>query len=192
MRYVFVLLFLIPFIPFSSATAQFDRSGAGTNEKAHQHSVMAEFPVWGDDIGLGITYRKSVMHDKFLGFTASFYGRPFGKDILLKVGPRYYFQLKEFRYILAGGFDKKFWINNKLDAFIGAAMGLSFVNYRGAIDGGEWKGYDIEKKQGLTPVIRAGFSYKFNRIAFIRAGYQYMDMKTTDGHRILISIGAQL
>lgn len=174
------------------AMSQFDRPGAATNEKLHKHTVMAEFPVWDDDIALGITYRKSVLHDQFIGFTASFYGRPFGKDILLRVGPRYYFQLREFRYILAGGFDKKFWINNQMDIFIGAGMGLSFVNYRGAVDGGEWKGYDIEKKQGLTPVVRAGFAYKFSRIIFMRAGYQYMDMKTADGHRILISIGGQL
>lgn len=187
---VFVLFFHLCVL--TRVTAQFDRSGAGTNEKAHKHSVMAEFPLWNNDAGLGLTYRKSFMHEKFLGFTVSFFARPYGKDILLKVGPRYYFQLKEFRYILAGGFDKKFWINNKIDLFIGAAMGLSFVNYRGEIDGGEWKGYDIEKKQGLTPIVRAGFSYKINRVAFIRAGYQYMDMKTVDGHRVLVSIGGQL
>lgn len=172
--------------------AQFDRDGAWSNEHSHKHTVLAEFPFWKNDVVLGLTYRKSVVHQKFLGFTVSFYGRPFGKDILLSADKNYYFQLKEFRYILAGGFDKKFWLSNKLDAFLGAAMGVSFVNYRGAIDGGEWKGYQIEKKQGLTPVIRAGMTYKFNRNIFIRMGYQYMDMKTVDGHRLLFAFGGQI
>lgn len=178
----------------SSARAQFDRSGAKTYENSHKHSAYFEMPfavIDQGDLSLGLTYRHSISGEKFLGVAGSFYGRPYGKAVLVKSGPRYYFQLKEYRFIIAVGLDKKWWINNKFDAFMTAGLGFSFVDYRGTGEG-VWKGHQIEKKEGLTPVINTGLSYKFSRFVFLRSGYQYVDNRTSAGHRIYVAIGGQL
>lgn len=188
----FLLLFV--FIISSSANAQFDRGGAMTYEKSHKHSAYFEMPfgVLDDgDLSLGISYRYSVSGDKFLGVFGSFYGRPYKKAVLVKSEPHYFFQLKEYRFILATGLDKKWWINNRLDAFLSAGLGFTFVDYSGTGEG-VWEGHQIEKKEGFTPVINAGFSYKFSRFVFLRSGYQYVDNRTSAGHRIYLAIGGQL
>ena len=187
---------VILFISFfaSSARAQFDRSGAKTYENSHKHSAYFEMPFGvadQGDLSLGLTYRRSVSGEKFLGAFGSFYARPYGKAVLVKAGPRYYFQTKEYRFILAAGMDKKWWINNRFDAFLSAGLGVTFVDYRGTGEG-VWKGHKLEKKEGLTPVISGGLSYKFNRYVFIRSGYQYVDNRTSAGHRVYVALGGQL
>lgn len=178
----------------SSARAQFDRGGAKTYENTHKHSAYFEMPfgVLDDgDLSLGLTYRHSISGEKFLGVFGSFYGRPYGKAVLVKSGSHYYFQLKEYRFIIATGLDKKWWINNHLDGFLSAGMGLTLVDYSGTGEG-VWKGHKIEKKEGITPVVGAGLSYKFTRYVFLRFGYQYVDNRTSAGHRIYLALGGQL
>jgi len=175
----------------SSAWSQFDKGGAQTNEQHHPHSVWFDVPFNHEDVALGIVYRYSVHADQFLGIFASFQGRPFGKKILLQDGPNFYFQLKEYRYVTTFGLDKKFWINNKLDIFIGGGVGIAAVDYRGTGEG-TFMGHQIEKKEGFVPVAKAGFSFKLNRYLFLRAGYMYFDAKTIGGHRVTAGIGGQL
>ena len=193
MQKTFTVLVFI-FLLASSARAQFDRSGAKLYENSHKHSAYFEMPfgVTGQgDLSLGLTYRRSISGEKFLGAFGSFYARPYGKAVLVKAGPRYYFQTKEYRFILAAGIDKKWWINNHFDAFLSAGVGVSFVDYRGTGEG-VWKGHKLEKKEGFTPVISGGFSYKFTRYVFLRTGYQYVDNRTSPGHRIYVALGGQL
>ncbi len=178
----------------TSVYAQFDKPGAKTYEKSHKHSAYLEMPfgvVDQGDLSLGLSYRHSISGEKFLGVFGSFYVRPYGKAVLVKSGPDYFFQTKEYRFILAGGLDKKWWINNRLDAFMSAGLGVTFVDYRGTGEG-VWKGHKLEKKEGFTPVITGGFSYKFTRYVFLRMGYQYVDNRTSSGHRIYLALGGQL
>ncbi len=142
------------------------------------------------DIALGGTYRHSLNSDNFIGAFVSFYARPYGKAILLKSGPNFYFQLKEYRYVTAVGLDKKIWINNHYDVFFGGGVGLALVDYRGT-GTGVYRGHKIVKKEGLTPLAQAGVSYKFNRWILIRIGGQYMDMKTTKSFRTYAVAGGQ-
>jgi len=148
-------------------------------------------PFSHEDFGIGATYRHSLAADQFLGVFASFQARTFGKKVLVQDGPHFFFQLKEYRYVLAGGLDKKFWINNRVDFFVGAGVGFTFVDYRGT-GAGVFLGHTIEKKEGLVPLVRAGFSYKFSRYVFLRVGYLYFDAKTIPGHRVMLGLGAQI
>ena len=189
-KYLFLFLMLLV---SSTARAQFDRGGAATYESSHKHSAYFEIPFGVTDQGdlsLGLTYRHSISGEKFLGVFGSFYGRPYGKAVLVKAGSHFFFQTKEYRFIIASGLDKKWWINNHFDAFMSAGLGITFVDYRGTGEG-VWNGHKLEKKQGLTPVVNAGFSYKFSRFVFLRTGYQYVDNKTSAGHRIYVAVGGQ-
>ncbi|HMY36335.1 MAG TPA: hypothetical protein PLL93_05110 [bacterium] len=182
----------------SGLRAQFDRGGAMSYENRAKHSAYFEMPFrlpgfggknYGD-LALGGTYRHNINGNQFLGVFGSFYGRPYGKAVLVKAGPRFYFQAKEYRYVIAGGLDKKFWINNKLDLFIGAGIGVTFIDYRGT-SSGIIDGHKLEKKEGWTPVVQAGFSHKFSRFVFIRSGLQYMNMRTIPGLRFYAALGGQ-
>lgn len=190
-KIAFILsLFFIPPYLF----AQFDRSGAQTYEKSHKRSLYFEMPFGVTDQGdlsLGLTYRHSISGEKFLGAFGSFYARPYGKAVLVKSASHYFFQLKEYRFILAAGLDKKWWINNRIDVFLSAGMGITFVDYSGTGEG-VWKGHQIEKKEGITPVAGAGLSYKFTKYVFLRSGYQYVSNRTGSGHRIYLALGGQL
>jgi opacity protein-like surface antigen len=191
---IFLIICIVSFLlPAATALAQFDKPGAKTHEGSHKHSVYFEMPfgvVDQGDLSLGLTYRHSISGEKFLGAFGSFYARPYAKAVLVKSGPNYFFQTKEYRFILAGGLDKKWWINNRLDAFVSAGLGITFVDYRGTGEG-VWKGHQLEKKEGFTPVITGGFSYKFTRYVFLRSGYQYVDNRTSSGHRIYLALGGQ-
>lgn len=189
--------FLLPILPSilmvcaPSLFAQFDRGGAMTYEGKHKHSFYLETPFRAADFAIGGTYRYSINSEKFLGITASFFGRPFGKSILVQHGRRTYFQWKEYRYVLAAGLDKKFWLNNRWDAFISASAGYTFADYRGSGEG-TFMGMNLETKDGITPVINVGLSYKFSRFVFLRGGFQYTDLKTVRGVRIYAGLGGQL
>lgn len=190
MRRVILFLFLSGTFG-KDVWSQFDRGGAKTYENSHRHSAIVEVPFIHNDAAIGLTYRYSISGDKFLGVFGTFFARPYAKAILLKSAPRFYFQLQEYRFVLAGGLDKKIWINSRLDAFVGGGLGITLVDYRGTGEG-VFMGHQIEKKQGLVPVVRAGVSYKFSRYAFLRMGYQYFDAKTCDGHRIYLGVGGQI
>ena len=158
--------------------AQMDRGGAMDYEDAHRNSLYLEFPMrtWSrdeKDFALGATYRRSISTEKFLGIFASFYGRPYGKSILIEKRPHFFYQVKEYRYIFAAGLDKKFWINHNWDGFISAGLGYSFADHRGAAT--------IDTKDGITPLVNLGLSYKCSRYVFLRFGYQYVNIRTVDG-----------
>ncbi len=170
---------------------QFDLGGAKTHEKRHPHSFWLEVPFSNEDLAIGGVYRYSVHADQFLGLYAAFQGRPFGKKILLQDGPNFFFQLKEYRYVISAGLDKKFWINNRMDFFVGGGAGLTLVDYRGTGEG-IFMGHKIVKKEGFVPMAKAGFSFKINRYVFLRAGYTYFDARTLPGHRVSLSLGGQL
>lgn len=171
--------------------AQFDLGGAKTYENRHRHSFWVDMPFNHEDFAIGATYRHSIVADQFLGIFGSFQARTFGKKVLVQDGPNFFFQLKEYRYLVTGGLDKKFWINNRIDLFIGAGGGFTFVDYRGTGEG-TFMGHTIEKKEGLIPVVRAGVSFKFSRYIFLRAGYLYFDAKTVGGHRAFLALGGQI
>ncbi len=190
MRWILLLIFIITAVS-DCLWAQLDRDGAPGYEKRHPHMAMFETPFFNNDVALGATYRYTVHPGQMIGVTVSAYFRPFGKSILLKSAPHYYFQLKEYRHTFAVGLEKKFWVNNRLDVFVGGALGLSVVDYRGTGEG-VYEGHQIVKKDGLTPIIKGGIAYKFTPFVYMRAGYLYTDMKTVDGHRIYFAIGGQL
>lgn len=171
--------------------AQFDLGGAKTHESGHPHSAMIDASFIHYDGAIGLTYRYSISGPKFLGIFGTFYARPYAKAVLVKAGPKFYFQLQEYRNILAAGIDKKIWINSRLDGFLAGGVGVAIVDYRGTGEG-VFLGHKIEKKQGLVPLVRLGLSYKVNRHFFIRGGYQYFDAKTADGHRVYVGVGGQL
>jgi len=186
LRYGSLVLILIYCFEASSLRAQFDRGGAQTYEASHKHSFLAEIPLrtWGDaDFALGATYRYSLNGQKFLGLFRTFYGRAYRKNVLVKVRPHFFYQVKEYRYIIAGGVDKKFWLHDRWDAFVGGGMGYTFADHRGAAK--------IDTKNGLSPVITGGLAYKFTRYVFMRMGFQYVDMRTIDGGRIYLAVGGQ-
>ncbi len=170
---------------------QFDRGGAMTYESRHRHSALVEVPFLDHDVSIGAFYRYSISGERFLGLFGTFHARPYARAVLVQAGSHFYFQLQEYRFLLAAGLDKKFWINNRWDVFLTAGAGLTFVDYRGTGEG-TFLGHKIEKKEGLTPLVRGGLSYKFSRYVFVRFGYQYSDARTSDGHRVYVGVGGQL
>lgn len=177
------------------AWAQFDRGGAKTYESRYRHSAFFEVPftTWEPyDIALGGSYRYVVNGNKFLGLFAGFQGRPFGKKVLIYGGNNAFFQLKEYRYLLSAGLDKRWWLTERLDFFTAVGGGFTFVDYRGT-GSGTYKGHTIQKKEGWVPVVKAGFHYKISRFFFARFGYEYFDpMSISSGHRVYAGTGMLL
>jgi hypothetical protein len=185
--YLLTLVFL--FSLSAKGYAQFDRGGAMNNEESHRHSLLAEMPLrtWSThdkDFNLGLTYRYSISGEKFLGIFGTFYARPYGKSVLIEIRPHFYYQVKEYRYILAAGLDKKFWLSSQWDLFLHAGLGYSFADHSGTAS--------ADTKNGITPVVNGGVSYKFNRYIFFRAGYEVVDIRTVKGNRLYFAIGGQI
>ena len=177
------------FLLTTNSHAQFDRSGAMNYENAHPHALLIEMPMrtWSahdKDFNLGLTYRYSISGEKFLGVFGTFYARPYGKSVLIEIRPHFYYQVKEYRYILAAGLDKKFWLNNQADLFIRAGLGYSFADHRGTAS--------ADTKNGITPLVNGGISYKFSPYVFFRTGYEVVDIRTVKGNRVYFAIGGQI
>ncbi len=180
-----VILFSFSRITF----AQLDHGGAMNYENSHRHSFLFEMPMrtWSvhdKDLNLGISYRYSINGEKFLGMFLSFYARPYGKSVLVEVRPHFFYQVKEFRSILAAGIDKKFWLGNDADLFIRGGFGYSFADHKGTAS--------ADTKNGITPLLNGGASLKFSVHTFLRAGYEFVNIRTVKGNRLYFAVGWQI
>lgn len=158
---------------------------AGAHPLPTHHLLLAESQSNDADAFLGGSYRYATSGAFGVGPFASFSGRVQRLTLLQRVGPHFFYQRQEVRFLGAIGVDGSYPANGVVGLFGTAAAGYTYGNYSGT---------ETRPKSGWTPVLRAGAFCRFGSRAtpaHVRVGYQYADLRSVPANRVFAALGVE-
>lgn len=114
-----------------------------------------------------------------------FYFTPLEKKMLKYESEDVYLNLNERRYIALLLFEKTFWFNNTLGAYISAGGGWAWFSYAGS---------NKDESNPLVPALNTGLDINFSQnvesgFSFgMRIGYEFLNFKSETDHLGFLSI----